>query len=175
VEVTVVDEDGGVIRDGGLGEVRVRSPGVMAGYLNDPQATTRALRGGWLHTGDVGRVDEDGCLYLSGRKDEMILRGGENIYPAEIENVLSAHPDVQEVAVAPVPHPVLGSDLVAMVVRRPDGHVDEAALLAFCRRRLASFKVPRACRFLAALPKTANGKLNRPALQGAWIEERAWA
>jgi long-chain acyl-CoA synthetase len=137
----------------------------MAGYLNNPQATARAVRGGYLHTGDIGRLDEDGCLYLAGRRDELIIRGGENIYPAEIENVLNAHPEVHESAVVPVPHTMLGSDLIALVVLRPDLEVHERNLLAWCRQSLASFKVPRICRFVKELPKTANGKLRRSMLQ----------
>jgi len=171
VELAVLDERGLPVGRGQNGEVCVRSPSVMAGYLDNPTATARALRGGWLHTGDIGRLDTDGCLYLAGRKDEMILRGGENIYPAEVENVLCAHPAVREAAVVAVPHDILGHDLVAAVVRMPDGDADGAALSAFCRKRLATFKVPRAIRFLDVLPKTTNGKLDRTLLQNLWQQE----
>ncbi len=166
--IAILDEQDLPVTGDQAGEVCVRGPSVMAGYLNNPAATTRALRGRWLHTGDIGRLDADGCLHLAGRRDEMILRGGENIYPAEVENALCAHPEVREAAVVGMPHAVLGHDLAAAVVRMPKCETDDATLRAFCRQQLAAFKVPRQIRFLDALPKTANGKLDRAALRASW-------
>lgn len=153
-----------------IGEVCVRGPNVMACYLNNPEATARVLKHDWLHTGDLGRLDNDGCLYLSGRRDDLILRGGENIYPTEIENVLCDHPCVREAAVMAVPHSVLGSDLVGCVVLVDGQKVDEDILRAYCRDHLASFKVPRTFRFMKTLPKTPNGKLSRLFLQKAFVD-----
>jgi acyl-CoA synthetase (AMP-forming)/AMP-acid ligase II len=150
------------IRDG---EVCLRSPTVMAGYWRDPEATAEVLRDGWLHTGDLGSIDDAGCLRLVGRAQEMFIRGGYNVYPLELEAVLSQHPAVAEVAVAPRPDEVMGEIGVAVVVPR-----DAAAppslddLRAFAADRLAAHKLPEALRLVPALPLTAMQKLDRRAL-----------
>ncbi len=165
VQLKVADDDGRPLPAGQSGEVCVRGPNVMAGYLNDPVSTAGALRDGWLHTGDMGWLDADGCLYLHGRRDDLILRGSENVYPAEIEATLARHPDVLDAAVIGVPHTLLGHDIEAFVTARERTAVDTMALREHCRRHLAGFKVPRCIHVVEALPRTPNGKLARRMLQ----------
>jgi acyl-CoA synthetase (AMP-forming)/AMP-acid ligase II len=137
----------------------------MAGYWRDPAATAEALRDGWLHTGDLGSIDDAGCLRLVGRAKEMFIRGGYNVYPLEVEAVLSQHPAVAEVAVAPRPDEVMGEIGVAVVVPR-DATLPPSLddLRAFAADRLAAHKLPEALRLVAALPLTAMQKLDRRAL-----------
>jgi O-succinylbenzoic acid--CoA ligase len=143
------------------GEILVRGPTVMRGYLNHPQGTARALQGGWLHTGDIGCLDADGGLQVLDRRDDLIVSGGENVYPAEIEAVLLEHPDVEEAGVAGLPDGDLGARVVAWVVAARGKTPDGEALQRHCRRHLAGFKQPREFRFVEALPRTASGKLQR--------------
>jgi acyl-CoA synthetase (AMP-forming)/AMP-acid ligase II len=131
----------------------------MRGYLGKPEETGMTLQDGWLHTGDVGRFDEAGYLYLVDRVKDMIIRGGENIYPQEIERVLYAHPAVLEAAVVGRPDPILGEEPVAFVVLRNGEAVEPDDLVAHCRQSLARFKVPRAVYIEATLPKNPVGKL----------------
>ena len=153
--------DGLDVDAGGVGEILVRGPTVMLGYLNDPEATARALADGWLHTGDLGSVDEDGALTVHDRRDDLVVSGGENVYPAEVEAALLEHPSVAEAGVAGVPDADLGARVVAWVVPRDGMPVDAASLDAHCRARLAGYKCPREYRFRAELPRTASGKLLR--------------
>jgi acyl-CoA synthetase (AMP-forming)/AMP-acid ligase II len=165
VEIDVRDEHGASVTTGEIGEVCLRSSSMMRGYWRDPAATAEALRDGWLHTGDLGWIDERGCLRLGGRAKEMFIRGGYNVYPLEVEAVLAAHPDVADIAVVPRPDPVMGEIGVAVVVP-----VDHAAppsldsLRAFGGERLASFKLPEASRVIDELPLTAMQKVDRRAL-----------
>lgn len=145
------------------GAVEVRGPTVFAGYLEDPEATRAALRDGWLATGDVGVVDAAGGLRLLDRRTDLVLTGGENVYPAEVEAVLLDHPGVEEVAVVGLPDPDLGQRVAAFVVARGDAR-DAARLDRFCRARLAGYKRPREIRFVAALPRNAMGKVVRASL-----------
>ncbi|MFJ5884326.1 long-chain fatty acid--CoA ligase [Kitasatospora cineracea] len=147
--------------DGEQGELLLEGPNVMAGYWGDPDATDAVLSGGWLRTGDVGVRDADGCVRVVDRLKNMIISGGENIYPAEVENVLHGHPAVAECAVFGVPDPKWGESGHAAVVLRPGASADGPELLGFLRERLAGYKVPRAVRFLPALPRNALGKLLR--------------
>jgi long-chain acyl-CoA synthetase len=149
----------------GRGEVIVRGPNVMRGYLGKPEETARTLEGGWLHTGDVGYFDADGYLVLVDRVKDMIIRGGENIYPKEIENVLYGHPQVLEAAVVGRNHAVLGEEPVAFVVLRTPGSVTPEELLELCSTSLARYKVPRDVILLDALPKNAVGKIAKPELR----------
>ncbi len=165
VEIIVAAENGEALSPGEIGELCVRSEIVMTRYLNAPEATAHAIRNGYLHTGDVGWKDEDGYLYLSGRKDDLILRGAENVYPLEIENTLCNHQDVLEAAVVGVPDRILGSDLVAFVVLRPNRGVEARELKAHCRKSLARFKIPHHIRTVDRLPKTATGKVLRRVLR----------
>lgn len=152
------------------GEILVRGPVVMAGYLGDPEASAQAMTGGWLHTGDIGRLDQDGCLYVLDRRDDLIVSGGENVYPAEVEAALLEHPWVEEAAVVGAADETWGQRVVALVRLRP-AHAAAAptapeALRAHCRARLAAYKSPAEIRIVTeSLPRTASGKLQRAALR----------
>jgi long-chain acyl-CoA synthetase len=156
---------GGQPTNEGRGEVIVRGGNVMRGYLNQPEETARALDGGWLHTGDVGYFDRDGYLVLVDRVKDMIIRGGENIYPKEIENVLYRQPAVLEAAIVGRPHDVLGEEPVAFVALRTPGAATPEELIEQCRAALARYKVPRAVTILDTLPKNPVGKIDKPALR----------
>ncbi len=147
-----------------VGEICLRGPTVMAGYWRRTEATAETLRGGWLRTGDVGRLDAEGNLHVLDRRSDLIVSGGENVYPAEVEAVLLAHPAIAEVGVAGVADPVFGSRPAAWWVARRDRSADDEALRRFCRERLAGYKVPVAFHRVASLPRTAAGKLRRHAL-----------
>src|SRR5882724_9171194 len=147
-----------------VGEVLIKGPNVMRGYLGRPEETATTIVDGWLHTGDVGRFDEDGYLVLVDRIKDMIIRGGENIYPKEIENVLYGHPDVLEAAVVGAPNETYGEVPVAFVTLRPGAMVNAEGLRDHCRERLSKYKLP-AVELLAALPKNAVGKIDKPALR----------
>ncbi len=133
----------------------------MKGYLNRPEETAAALRGGWLHTGDLAYLDEDGYLFIVGRKQEMIIRGGENVYAKEVENVLYRHPAIWEAAVVGIPDPVFGEEVRAYVSLRPGTALTHPELLAFCRQYLAGFKCPKSMVVVADLPKNGAGKIDK--------------
>ncbi|MCW2633461.1 MAG: long-chain fatty acid--CoA ligase [Pseudonocardia sp.] len=141
------------------GEVCVRGDVVMRGYWDDPDATAKALRGGWLHTGDIGHLDADGFLHLTDRAKDVIITGGSNVYPREVEEVLLTHPGVREVAVVGRPDPDWGESVCAFVVAEAGAEVDATALVAHCKGQLASFKKPKDVVFIDALPKSAAGKI----------------
>jgi long-chain acyl-CoA synthetase len=162
--------DGSFAAVGEPGEVVIRGANVMRGYLNRPEATAEAVRGegvggGWLHTGDVGVLDADGYLTIVDRIKDMIIRGGENIYPQEIESVLARHEAVLEAAVIGAPHEVYGEVPVAYVVTYPDATVTADELLAFSRGNLTKIKIPVAINVVRALPKNPVGKIDKPALR----------
>jgi long-chain acyl-CoA synthetase len=173
VEVRVVDGDGRDVPPGEVGEVVTRSDCVMAGYWNNPPATANALRDGWLWTGDVGLLDAHGYLALRDRSKDMIISGGTNIYPREIEEVLLRHPDVLECSVVGRPHPDWGEEVVAFVVARPGTTVQDGQLDALCLDNIARFKRPRDYRFVAALPKNNYGKVLKTALRERLASEGA--
>jgi acyl-CoA synthetase (AMP-forming)/AMP-acid ligase II len=151
----------------GSGEILLRGPNMMLGYTDDAEATKAAIdSGGWLHTGDAGRLDEAGYLTITGRIKDMYICGGFNVYPAEVEQVLARLDGVAEAAVAGVPDPRLGEVGAAFVVRRPGQALDEADVVAFCRERLANYKVPRRVEFRDALPRNASGKVLKNILRG---------
>jgi len=156
VEVNVVDKDDNQLAQGEIGEVVVRGDAVMLGYWDNPEATTEALKNGWLHTGDVGSFDEDGFLTLKDRSKDMIISGGTNIYPREIEEVLLQHPDVSEISVIGTPDREWGESVVAYVV---GGELSEDALNEFCLDNMARFKRPKTWRFVDELPKNNYGKV----------------
>ena len=164
-EVRVVGEDDEPVPAGEVGEVTVRGSNVMRGYLGKPEATAETLRGGWLHSGDLGRFDEDGYLVLVDRLKDMIIRGGENIYPKEIEDALHGHPAVAEAAVVGRPDPLFGEEPVAFVVLRPGLAAEPDELIEHCKTGLAKFKAPRAVFIVANLPRTAIGKIAKPILR----------
>jgi O-succinylbenzoic acid--CoA ligase len=159
-EVRIVS-GGGDVPPGTPGEITVRGPTVMRGYLHDPDATARALQDGWLHTGDIGYLDADGGLHVLDRRDDLIVSGGENVYPAEIEVVLLEHPAVADAGVTGIADPDLGARVVAWVVAEPGTSLQVEALQQHCRDRLAGFKQPREFRFVDGLPRNAAGKLQR--------------
>ena len=165
VDVAILDDDDRPLPAPEIGEVCVRGPNVMLGYDQMPEETARTVRGGWLHTGDVGRLDADGYLYIVERKKDLIIRGGFNIYPREVEDVLYAHPAVAEAAVVGVPDPLMGEDVLAFVVTKAGATTTAEALIAFCRDRLAKYKCPKQVRFVETLPKSPIGKILRKELR----------
>ncbi|MFI5536549.1 class I adenylate-forming enzyme family protein [Nocardia sp. NPDC051900] len=168
--VAIMDADGRVVPAGTSGEVVIRGANVMRGYLGRPEATAHTVVDGWLHTGDVGYFDPDGYLVLVDRIKDMIIRGGENIYPKEIENVLHAHPAVLEAAVVGAPDPVLGEVPVAHVVTMPGARVDAADLVEHCRRTLARAKVPVSIELAEALPRNPVGKIDKRKLRALVVD-----
>ncbi|MPY35511.1 long-chain fatty acid--CoA ligase [Streptomyces adustus] len=160
VEVRLVADDGSTVAPGEVGEIAIRGENVMKGYWNRPEATEDAVRGGWFHSGDLARVDEDGYYFIVDRKKDLIIRGGYNVYPREIEEVLYEHPAVAEAAVVGVPHQVHGEEIAAVVTLRQDGADTSAdALRDFVKERVAAYKYPRIVTFTDALPKGATGKI----------------
>jgi o-succinylbenzoate---CoA ligase len=157
---------------GEVGEILVRGPTVMLGYADRHAETARALRGGWLHTGDVGYVDGEGYLYVIDRRDDLIVSGGENVYPAEVERVLEEHPGIEEAGVISLPSAVWGQTVGAVVKARMGTELSEHEIRAFCAQRLAGYKVPRRVWFADGLPRSAAGKLLRRSLR-EWIEGNA--
>lgn len=163
VEVLVVDDNDQPVPVGEIGEVIARGPNVMKGYYNMPEETAAAMRNGWLHTGDLGRFDEDGYLYIVGRKKDLIIRGGFNIYPGDIEEVLNKHPAVIESAVVGVPSERMGEEVKAFVVMRSP--VDAETLKAYCREKLANYKTPTEIEFVDSLPRNPIGKIDKKELR----------
>jgi O-succinylbenzoic acid--CoA ligase len=158
--------------EGEPGEILVRGPTVTPGYLNQPVATAEALEDGWLHTGDLGYLDAEGYLYVLDRRDDLIVSGGENVYPAEVESALQSHPAVLEAGVVGVPHERWGQVPVAVVVLRPGAVTTAEELIEFCRGRLAGYKTPHSVTFIAALPRNAAGKLVRAEVRRLLIRLR---
>jgi acyl-CoA synthetase (AMP-forming)/AMP-acid ligase II len=158
-EVRAVDEDGAEVSAGELGRIELHIPGRPREYLDDPESTAATWVDGWLRTGDIGRLDEDGYLYISGRAKDVIIRGGHNIHAIDVENVIATHPGVAEVAVVGVPHEVLGEDLVAVVVPRPGAALDSEGLRAHSLEQLTAYKVPRRWEFADHLPRNSAGKV----------------
>jgi acyl-CoA synthetase (AMP-forming)/AMP-acid ligase II len=167
VQVKIVDEHDREVPPGEIGEVATRSDCVMAGYWRNPEANAETLRGGWLHTGDLGSMDADGLLTLRDRSKDMIISGGSNIYPREIEEVLLRHPDLVEASVVGRPHPEWGEEVVAFLVARPGAEVRIADLDRLCLDHIARFKRPRHWRFVEALPKNNYGKVLKTELRRA--------
>ena len=159
VEVRIVDDAGAPVPTAEVGEVVTRNPEGHREYYKNPEATARMWEGGWLHTGDLGYLDAEGYLFIVGRKKEMIVRGGMNVYVNDVEAALCAHPAVVEAAVIGIPHDVLGEDIAAFVVLGPDEVLAVDELQRFAAERLADYKVPRHVEYLAALPRNAGGKV----------------
>ncbi len=157
----VVDENGREVETGATGEILLRGPNLMSGYWNAPEATAAALRDGWYHTGDMGHLDDEGHLWVDGRKKDLIISGGENIYPAEIENVLIESPDILEASVVGRPDERWGEVVVAVVVPRAGATLTEAAVIGLLEGRIARFKHPKEILFVEALPRTALGKVRK--------------
>ncbi len=165
VWLRIVDADGEDVPAGEAGEVLARGPNVMKGYLNQPEETARVLVDGWLHTGDIGRMDEEGYLYLLDRTKDMIVSGGENIYSTEVEAVLYRHPGVGEAAVIGVPDAKMGESLLAVIVAKPGAAPDADGLIEFCRELIGGYKIPRRFVFAEAMPKNAMGKILKSELR----------
>jgi len=165
--VRVVDESGADAAPGVAGEIIVKGDQVLSGYWKNPEATQASFTDGWFHTGDVGRWDAEGYLYIVDRKKDMILTGGENVYPREVEEVLYRHPAVVEAAVIGAPDPKWGEKVVAVIAARAGHDVTGADLVAFCREEIASYKKPRHVVFVDALPKNASGKVLKRELRDA--------
>jgi len=173
VEVRIVDDDDRDVATGTIGEIVARGDVVMAGYWNRPKTTSETLRGGWLHTGDLGMMDEHSYIYLLDRKKDMVISGGNNIYPREIEEVLLKHPAVYEVAVIGVPDAHWGESVKAIVALRPGSTITGEELIAFCQEHLASYKKPRTVEFIPQLPKNAYGKvLKRELREQYWQNQQ---
>jgi len=165
VQVKIFDDQDHELEIGQIGEVVVKGPNVMKGYYNLPEATAEALKNGWLHTGDIGKMDEDGFFYIVDRKKDLIIVGGLNVYPREVEEVIYTHPAVVEAAVIGIPDELRGEAVKAVVVLKPDLEVKEKEIIKYCRERLATYKVPRYVEFKDALPKTGTGKILKRALK----------
>jgi long-chain acyl-CoA synthetase len=165
VELAILDSDGEPVPAGAEGEVCARGPGVMKGYWKDEEQTAHALRGGWLHTGDVGRLDDEGYLYIVDRMKDLIIRGGFNVYPRDVEDALLEHPDVTQAAVVGRPDEESGEEVVAVVAIRPGATVTGADIVAWASDRLAKYKYPREVRVLDAVPLTSVGKTDRKAVR----------
>jgi len=159
--IRICDPDGNDLPTGTGGEILLSGPTMMIGYWNQPELTRRTVRDGWLHTGDLGMLDERGHVHVLDRIKDMIVSNGRNIYPKEVENVLSSHPAVQAVSVIGMPDELRGERVHACVVRNPAREVQVEELLEFCRQYLAPFKIPRAITFIEAMPTTASGKIRR--------------
>jgi len=171
-EIRIVGEDGEELPRGAVGELIVKSPSNMVGYWNLDEATRASLIDGWMHTGDAAYMDEDGYVYIQDRMKDMIISGGENIYPAQIESAIYGHPAVAEVAVIGVPDATWGEAVKACVVARPGETVDIDSIVEWTRERLAGFKVPRSIDVIPALPRNASGKILRRELRAPYWEGR---
>ena len=164
-QARIVNDQDEEVPLGAVGELIILGPGVMKGYLHQPEATAETLRGGWLHTGDLARMDKDGYIYIVDRKKEMIIRGGYNVYPREIEEILYTHPDVMEAAVVGVPHSDLGEEVAAAVVLRQGACVTSEELKQFVKERVAPYKYPRRIHLVKELPKSHTGKILKRTLR----------
>jgi acyl-CoA synthetase (AMP-forming)/AMP-acid ligase II len=173
IEFRIVDADGAVVPEGGVGELWIRSPAITAGYWNQPEATAEVLRDGWYRSGDMARRDAKGLYYIVDRAKDMIVSGGENIYSAEIESLLSTHPRVASAAVIGVPHERWGEAVKAVVVPRAGESILETELIAWCRERLASYKVPKSVDFVEAMPVISTGKISKRDLRERYWKDHA--
>lgn len=162
--LAIFDDDRNQLPPGETGEVAIAGPYVMSGYWQRPDATAAVFEGEWFLTGDIGRMDEDGDLWIVDRKKDLVIRGGYNVYPREIEEVLYGHPDIREAAVIGVPDERLGEEIAAVVTPQPGAHIQPAALRAWLEERLAAYKVPRIYQLVEELPKGATGKILKRAL-----------
>ena len=165
MDVRIFDDQDREVPAGTVGEIVARGRRIMKGYWGNPAATEETLRGGWLHTGDLAFMDEDGYLYLQGRKKDMIIRGGENIYPVEIEAVLENHPQVAEVAVIGVPDTYWGEIVKAVIVLKPGQKATQEEIIDYCKRHMASYKKPALVEFRTSLPRNAMQKVLKTVLR----------
>jgi fatty-acyl-CoA synthase len=172
IEVKVIDENGRTTPRGVPGELCTRGYSVMLGYWNDPQRTAEVIDAeGWMHTGDLGTLDEEGYANIVGRIKDMVIRGGENIYPREIEEFLHSHPKIADVQVVGVPDPRMGEELCAWIHLAPGESCNEEEIQNFCRGRIARYKIPRYVRFVEGFPLTASGKVQKFVIREQMIRE----
>jgi O-succinylbenzoic acid--CoA ligase len=169
--VRIVDDDDSDKPTGEYGEIAVKGPAVMREYYDDPEATAEALRGGELHTGDIGYVDDDGDLWVTQRRSDLIVSGGENVYPAEVEELLKQHPAVKDVCVVGIDDREWGQRVAAAIVLKSDVTATAQGILAYSRGYLAGYKQPRIIKFVDYLPQTASGKIQRPAVKALFETE----
>jgi long-chain acyl-CoA synthetase len=167
VTIRIVDDDGAEVTRGAIGEILVRGENVSPGYYKNREATTETFRDGWLYTGDMGYVDDEGYLFIVERKKDLLIRGGFNVYPKDVEEVIHHHPAVQETAVVGVPDPLMGEEVCAYVVKKDGVEVTELEIIRHCQTYLAKYKTPRYVEFVAALPKTSIGKVQKKELRRA--------
>lgn len=165
VRVRIVDENMNDVPQGEVGEIIYRGPTMMKRYYNNPQATEEAFKGGWFHSGDLVRMDEEGYIYVVDRKKDMIISGGENIYPKELEEVLYTHPDILEAAVIGVPDPDWGESVKAFIVMKLGKQLTEQEVIGYCRQHISSYKKPRIVEFIDVLPRNASGKILKTVLR----------
>lgn len=171
--VRVVDDEGRDVQPGGIGELLIKGPNITPGYWNKPEATESAFTDGWLHTGDAARQDEEGFIYIVDRWKDMYISGGENVYPAEVENVLFQLPQVADAAIIGVPNERWGEVGMAIIVRKPDQDLAEADVIQHCLGRLAKFKVPQSVTFIDVLPRNATGKVLKRELRVQFVGKSA--
>jgi acyl-CoA synthetase (AMP-forming)/AMP-acid ligase II len=171
VKVRIVDNQGRDVVPGEAGEIIVSGPNIMKEYYKNPEQTAKAIRDGWLHTEDIGRFDEDGFLYIIERKHHMIISGGENIYPKEVEEILYKHPKIIEVAVFGLPDEIWGQKVCAAIVLKPGEQLSSEEVIEFCQENIASFKKPKVVYFVETLPKSPIGKILRSVLKKQFSEK----
>lgn len=171
LEAKVIDQEGRLVPCGTAGELCTRGYSVMIGYWDDPDRTTDVLKRGWMRTGDLGVIDTDGYCSIVGRIKDMVIRGGENIYPREIEEILYQHPDIEDVQVVGVPDEKYGEELVAVIIRKAHASIREEEVHIFCKSRMAHYKVPRYIRFVEEFPLTVTGKIQKFVLRERLIAE----
>jgi acyl-CoA synthetase (AMP-forming)/AMP-acid ligase II len=159
VDIRILDQKGREVPSGEMGEIVSRGPNMMLGYWNQPEATRDAIKDGWLYTGDMGRFDEEGYLYVVDRVKDMILSGGENVYPAEVERIIREVPGVKDVAVVGIPHDKWGEVGKAFIEKKPGGTLRKDEVIQYCRSKLASYKVPKLIEYVDELPRNPSGKV----------------
>ncbi len=168
-DIMLVDDNGREVAAGELGEVIIKAANVMKGYWNRPEESAKTIKNGWLYTGDLAKKDEDGYLYILDRKKDMIISGGENIYPAEIEDIILSHPQVQDVGVIGIPDEKWGEAVKAIIVRKPGEELTEAELINWCKDRIGKFKIPKSVEFTDAIPRTPTGKILKRELRAQYL------
>jgi acyl-CoA synthetase (AMP-forming)/AMP-acid ligase II len=171
VEAKIVDEDDNTLNVGEIGEICVRGEPVFKCYWNDPKGTQEAIKGGWFHTGDLGYFDDNGFFYIVDRKKDMIISGGENIYPAEVERVISNHPGVLECAVFGLPDGEWGECVHAMVSLKPGMTATAEEIIEYCKQHMASYKKPKSIEFVESIPRDPMGKILKYKLKKEGLEK----
>jgi acyl-CoA synthetase (AMP-forming)/AMP-acid ligase II len=173
VHVRIVDEAGCDVEAGTIGEIIVKSKRIMTQYWRKPDETVETIQDGWLYTGDMGYYDEKGFIYIADRKKDMIITGGENVYPIEVENVLYRHPAVKETAVIGIPDPYWVERVHALVVLNESAQAAEEEIINFCREQIAHYKAPRSVEFVESLPKNPQGKILKREIRSKYWEDQA--